>query len=1050
MPAEPLLTADPAIRHPLDRLRGLIVRYVAWDGALAAGLFLAGWFWAGLAADYGLFAATGFDWVQDAPKWLRAVALVGLSLVLVVVLVRRVVFRLTKQFTYPALALVLEKRFPAQLGDRLITAVELADVADQERVGYSGDLLRQTIAEARERVATVPVREVFYWRALRRKAGVLAGLFVVCGLTWLVIDTVAHRQFAPGAFVNSAADTAAIWGERNLLLLDTPWPRRAHLELVGFPGDELRVGKDAPPPKVTVRAAEWVIADRSARDGWRQLRWGDLGRLGVDRPTTTIEEGQSVDQVADRPELAGVIDRLTGLAANPWMSRTLRKLAVPPAVTLTYSGIPTPGDPSSGATAGSIRLARDPSGDFSATVGGLTESVTFQVRAEDFRTPRRQITLIPPPRLTRLAYTEARPAYLYHPAPVEPTAADPDPAPDPAALRGLRQLLVERTASPTGDRTVLSVPAGTELTLSGSADKPLKEVRLVPKAGKLPGVAADNPLVVPATDREFAVRFVGEGRITDPLEFDLVLVDPDGVESVRPVFVQTQPDQPPKVELEVDVLRRRKEDGAHLCTATARIPFTKESKVRDDHGLGLAEFRFTVVRQESGALLGLIDLYAAAVGGSVGRLAAGPRQSGRLALVPFVRAADALTRDTPAVVRGKLAVPLADPEPAAGRTVREVGFNPDVDGFDLLDVDAALKGQAERAGRLYQPLAVTDPNAEQPSYLIELELVAADTNVETGPREGRSDAVRLVVVSEPDLLAAIGKDEQGQVNLFDDAIRRVKDAEAKLAQQADKLLSPDPPAEVLRVAQVRADDILLDLGKGREVIGRVVDGFTRLRREVEVNRVGLEPDPQTGRPVSRVGQRYTTAVLTPLEGVLTGELKAAEDAVVGVRDSLAPGRRPDDPSVPLARTALTALMAKLESIRRQFGESLDEKALLAEGQAIKREQDDTAAARRRLLDRLTKSLFSPKLTAGPPVELAKNSRRVMKHPIDWNVFDQGEITVKVEVPADSGLTAPAEFVVKDDRTEVEYELAAGATAGTFAVRVVPSVGDPVTVSVTVK
>lgn len=314
MAAEPLpvVVADPAVLHPLDRLRGLIYRYVAWDGVLAAALFLACWFWVGLAVDYGLFALTGFDWVQDAPRWLRTAVLVGLSLALLVLLVRRVAFRLTRQFSYPSLALVLEKRFPAQLGDRLITAVELADVSGQESSGYSGDLLRQTIAEARERVAAVPVRDVFDWPRLRRKAGVVAGLFVVCGLAWLVVDTVAAGRFAPTAFANSAFDTTAVWAERNLLLLDTPWPRRAQLELVGFPGDDLRIGKDAPPPKVTVRAAEWVIADRSARDGWRQLRWGDLSALGVERPIQA-DDGEPVDQVAARTDASAILDRLM-----PW------------------------------------------------------------------------------------------------------------------------------------------------------------------------------------------------------------------------------------------------------------------------------------------------------------------------------------------------------------------------------------------------------------------------------------------------------------------------------------------------------------------------------------------------------------------------------------------------------------------------------------------------------------------------------------------------------------------------------------------------------------
>src|SRR5947199_13406 len=199
---DPKASADPRVLHPLDRLRGTIRRFVVLDGLLAAGLFVVVWFWLALAADYGLFRASGFDWVQDAPWALRALALVAAAAALAAVVVTRIAVRLTREFSYPSLALVLEKRFPGVLGDRLITAVELADVA-----------------------------------------------------------------------------------ERDLLLRDTPWPRRAHLEVLDFPADGLRVGKDAPPPKVRVRAYEWVVADRSAKDGtqaigWRPLRWEEIASRG--------------------------------------------------------------------------------------------------------------------------------------------------------------------------------------------------------------------------------------------------------------------------------------------------------------------------------------------------------------------------------------------------------------------------------------------------------------------------------------------------------------------------------------------------------------------------------------------------------------------------------------------------------------------------------------------------------------------------------------------------------------------------------------------------
>src|SRR5439155_25474897 len=122
--------------------------------------------------------ATAWDWVLDAPSWVRVAALAGSVGLFLVTVTRRLVRRLNKDLSYPALALVLERRFPKLLGDRLITAVELADVARAAQDGYSVEMVRQTIAEARARVADVPVRQVFNWRRLWILGFVTAGLLL--------------------------------------------------------------------------------------------------------------------------------------------------------------------------------------------------------------------------------------------------------------------------------------------------------------------------------------------------------------------------------------------------------------------------------------------------------------------------------------------------------------------------------------------------------------------------------------------------------------------------------------------------------------------------------------------------------------------------------------------------------------------------------------------------------------------------------------------------------------------------------------------------------
>src|SRR5438552_3038492 len=118
------------VQHPLQTLRKYIRVYVALEGAAIALLFLAAWFWAGLLLDFGTFRLFAFDWLQElrdvAPDanngfLVRAVLLGAVLLALVALVVVKIALRWMREFNDNALALVLERRFPRELGDRLIT-----------------------------------------------------------------------------------------------------------------------------------------------------------------------------------------------------------------------------------------------------------------------------------------------------------------------------------------------------------------------------------------------------------------------------------------------------------------------------------------------------------------------------------------------------------------------------------------------------------------------------------------------------------------------------------------------------------------------------------------------------------------------------------------------------------------------------------------------------------------------------------------------------------------------------------------------------------------
>src|SRR5215218_7272921 len=89
---------DPQVYHPLDRLRGVIRKYVVIEGLLTALLFVALWYTAGLVLDFGVFKAFGWDWARDGSWWVRVVALVAALGLLVGIVVFRIVRRLTTEF----------------------------------------------------------------------------------------------------------------------------------------------------------------------------------------------------------------------------------------------------------------------------------------------------------------------------------------------------------------------------------------------------------------------------------------------------------------------------------------------------------------------------------------------------------------------------------------------------------------------------------------------------------------------------------------------------------------------------------------------------------------------------------------------------------------------------------------------------------------------------------------------------------------------------------------------------------------------------------------
>lgn len=193
----------PEIQKLLSQLKSRIRRYVLLEGTASLLAVLGIAFWFSLVLDY-LF---------ELPRLLRALLLLGTGCLFLGTLVVWVLLRLVRELRSRALALVLERRFPA-LNDRLITTVELG-AGDHAASSLTGAMLRRTGDEIAGLLRSLELREVFNLRPLLRVVLLAACLVLsIAGFAW------------------AYEDVLGLWYRRNVLLANEYWPRETDLHVV--------------------------------------------------------------------------------------------------------------------------------------------------------------------------------------------------------------------------------------------------------------------------------------------------------------------------------------------------------------------------------------------------------------------------------------------------------------------------------------------------------------------------------------------------------------------------------------------------------------------------------------------------------------------------------------------------------------------------------------------------------------------------------------------------------------------------------------------------
>jgi hypothetical protein len=649
------------VRHPLQVVRKYIRRYIILEGVALTLLCAALLFWLGLAFDFGLYkfdidllGVHGIDWIQElndvdpaggSSFWIRVILLSATVVGLVVLGVSKVVMRWLREFNDQAIALVLERRFHKQLGDRLITAVELADPKLSKRYGYSQAMVEKTILDAVETLKDLPVASVFNWGRL-----VSLWLYVVAATAGMLLFTMAvfcigsfftDYPLTPYSFAWKFGDVAAIWTERNILMDNTYWPRRAYLVIEGFEPsannpNEMRVARDDARPDLQARALQWVLADRLAPNGWRALYWRDLpglldaglvGDVAFPKELAQMRLGTLDDiavQMQDesvrialrgdlRPnnchdQLETIFALLVALAEEPAMSRTLRKLDIPSSVEFSFRG--------------EDRVINNPvtmekGNVYTFKLDELKSESThfrFRVRGEDYYTPPKMIELVAAPRPKDILLDKEEPAYIYYRL----------FGVDQSGLKDLKHTSKDVPLSTTGDTNTIEVPLGSNLTIKVKTDRKLRagkavEVKNPPALdpgydnyrGSAPAIDADRggfSLVLNDLTRkhDFTVEFFDEDNIRGKRRFKVLSVidmEPQlgnlnvfSVNLRKPKFkaqAQVQPEKEKAKDAPPRDLRDQAElAGAFLITPDALIPL--ECPVRDDYGLVKVGYQYKV------------------------------------------------------------------------------------------------------------------------------------------------------------------------------------------------------------------------------------------------------------------------------------------------------------------------------------------------------------------------------------------------------------------------------------------------------------------------
>ncbi|MCA9269538.1 MAG: hypothetical protein KDA41_13750 [Planctomycetales bacterium] len=249
-----------SVATKLRSLRAKITLWLLIDGisrALLAAVAL-------IAVDFLL------DWQFSFDRNQRIVMLALCGTTIGYVIYKRLLIPLFTGVSDDALCLAVERHYGRELNESLITAVQFSRMGEGASRGVSPQLVQASIDQGIRAADRIPFGSIVDSGWLFANAAILA-----CCTAALAAFFWSAEKYRPAQYDDTYYQLAGIWVDRDLLLMDRPWPQDTYLTVQGADGQTVTLprGDDwsllvEVDPRSKIKPDE-VLLDVATRSGSR-------------------------------------------------------------------------------------------------------------------------------------------------------------------------------------------------------------------------------------------------------------------------------------------------------------------------------------------------------------------------------------------------------------------------------------------------------------------------------------------------------------------------------------------------------------------------------------------------------------------------------------------------------------------------------------------------------------------------------------------------------------------------------------------------------------